>query len=250
MLRSSNEIRGYSLTATDGDIDKAKDFLFSDLSWIIRYLVADTGTWLPGRQVLISPISLDKPEYLSRSLSVKLTRDQIEESPALETDKPVSRQFEVEFHRFFGWPVYWNGELAWGAYAHPSELSSVAHEEINDVAPQEKDDDPHLRSMKEVGKYHIMATDGEIGHVEDFIVDDDTWIVRYIVVDTRNWLPGKKVVVSPEWIKKVDYGEALVHMDLTQQAIKDSPEYNARTPINREYEEQLYDFHGRRYYWM
>ena len=249
MLRSSNELKGYNLNAVDGTIGRAKDFLFNDVIWVIRYLVADTGKWLPDREVLVSPISLGKGDFESKTIDVKLTQDQIKNCPALEHDKPVSRQFEVRFHKFFGWPAYWSGDFLWGPYPTPIELYRDHNTNVAEELIIEEDGDPHLRSMKEVDHYHIEALDGGIGHVEDFIIDEDTWNVRYLVVDTRNWLPGKKVTISPDWVSKVDYGKSMVYTDLSKQEIKDSPEYDPRMPVNREYEIQLYDFYGRPYYW-
>jgi hypothetical protein len=116
-------------------------------------------------------------------------------------------------------------------------------------AAEEQDRDPHLRSTKEVIGYHIQAVDGEIGHVEDLIVDDEEWFLRYLVVDTRNWLPGKAVLVAPGWAKRVDWVKRKVHVDLPQEAIRDSPEFDPSRPVNREYEVRLYDYYGRPHYW-
>lgn len=249
MLLSSNEIKGYSLEATDGAIGKAKDFLFNDEHWVIRYLVADTAAWLVGRKVLLSPIALGNPDYRTKSLEVKLTKEQIKDSPPLDSDKPVSRQFEIDYYRFYGWPAYWTGDFLWGTAAYPMDLYAAQPAPAAEELITDEDGDPHLRSMNEVHNYHIKAADGEIGHVEDFIIDDETWNIRYLVVDTRNWLPGRKVTVSPQWITDIDFGKALVHTDLTTEVIRESPEYDPSAPINREYEIQLYDFYGRRYYW-
>lgn len=245
MLRSSSEIKGYSLKATDGSIGKARDFLFSDFNWVIRYLVADTGGWLSDHKVLVSPISLDKPDYDNQSLPIRLTRDQIKNSPSLETDKPVSRQFEISFHRHFQWPAYWGGALAWGIVAYPKELFLQAQKAAAEDVAEETDGDPHLRSMNEVEQYHIMASDGDIGSVKDFIIEDEDWKVRYLVIDTRKWLPGKKVIISSDWIEELDYTKSMVHVDISREKIRNSPEYDPKAPIVQMYEARLHDYYRR-----
>lgn len=244
MLRSMKELRGYKIRAKDGDIGKVVEFYFDDKGWTIRYLVADTGNWLPGRQVLIAPAAFHgQPDWKSETFPVILTKEMIKESPHISTDRPVSRQKELKLNRYYGWPIYWSlnpegipvGEL-------PVAESGIPPTE-------EPEGDSHLRSSREVIGYHIQAKDGEIGHVDDFIVDDENWIIRYMIVDTRNWLPGKKVLVSPHWIEEVNWAEAKVHVDLTREKIKDSPEYDPAASVNREYEEILYDYYGRPKYW-
>jgi hypothetical protein len=248
MLRSVKEIKGYMLRARDGDIGRCKDFLFDDQIWVIRYMVADTSKWLPGKKVLISPISLGEPDYVSRLFPVRLNKMQIEQSPELDTDAPVSRQYEIKYHEYFGWPYYWRGVETWGPYSYPAPLYAYKGKEVVNVEPE--NGDPYLRSAKEVTGYRIQARDGEIGHVEDFIVDDRPWNIRYMIVDTRNWLPGsRKVLISPDWINSIDWLEREVAVDLNVEEIKESPEYDPSAPVNREYEARLYDFYGRPKYW-
>ena len=249
MLRSVKEVFGYVLSAEDGEIGRCKDFLFDDQVWTIRYMVADTGRWLPGRKVLVSPISLGEPDWRSRRLPVRLKKQQIEGAPDLEEDAPVGRQYEICWTRYFGWPYYWAGTGLWGIADNPGAL--YVQQEIRDEAAEEfADADRHLRSAKEVTGYNIQATDGEIGHVEDFIMDDEAWMLRYVVVDTRNWLPGRKVLVAPVWIESVDWAQRKVVVGLDQDHVRRSPEYDPSVPVNREYEERLYDFYGRPRYWL
>ena len=239
MLRSVNELYNYVLEAKDGDIGRCKDFLFDDELWTIRYMVADTGKWLPGRKVLISPVSLGppislSPQNLPRDLfPVKLTREKIKNSPSLDSDAPVSRQYESQWLSYYGFPYYWGGD----ADENDSHFRFTAK------------GDPHLRSATEVMGYHIQAKDDEIGHVEDFLLDDETWIIHYMVVDTRNWLPGRKVLVTPAWIDSVDWGRKNVSVDLTREQVKNSPKYDPSIPVTREYEEGVYEFYDRPKYW-
>jgi hypothetical protein len=246
MLRNVNAVLNYVLLAQDGEIGRCNDFLFDDEKWTIRYMVADTRKWLPGRKVLISPLSLGKPDWSNRRFEVELTRRQIKGSPALDEDVPVSRQYELIYGKYYGTPLYWNGANIWGTHPTPSLLRAEQDKLATDFEGPEEN---HLRSIKEVTGYHIEATDGEIGHVEDFVVDDEMWVLRYVVVDTRNWLPGRKVLVPPQWATAVDWAEEKLWVDLATDRIKNSPNYDPLAPINRDYERNLHDYYGRPVYW-
>jgi uncharacterized protein YrrD len=247
MLRSVKELYNYVLKAEDGEIGRCKDFLFDDEHWTVRYMVANTGKWLPRRKVLISPISLDKPDWNSSLFPVRLTKKMIEDAPDLDEDAPVSRQYEISWGQHYRWPYYWGGSYAWGAVPYPGPLYNERIEENENIEADAGDD--HLRSAREVTGYSIQAPDDEIGHVEDFIIDDQTWTILYMIVDTRNWLPGRKVLIAPVWINSIDWKERKVSVDLTTEQIKESPEYNPSVPVNREYELRLYDYYGRPKYW-
>lgn len=248
MLRSLNEINGYVLGAQDGDIGRCSDFLFDDRDWTVRYVVADTKKWLPGRKVLISPISIGNADAPSRTLSVGLTRAQIKDAPPLEENAPVSRQYEIAFNKYYDWAGYWGGPSVWGPHLYP-RLLNRAQENVREVV-EKIEENVTLRSTREVKGYHIQATDTDVGHVEDYIVDLDTWIIRYLVIDTRNWLPGgKKVLLSPAWAEQVDWHRRRVMVSLTSDHIEKCPEFDPSLPVNRKYEVTLYDFYGRPYYW-
>lgn len=250
MLRSTEDILGFRLEATDGHIGTVEDFYFDDQVWSIRYLVADTGRWLPGRRVLISPASSGEPDWDDGAVPVSLTRQQIELGPPVSSDKPVSRQEEEQLAGYYGWPVYWGpvGATALGMMPptgamRPPERHSQKH------VPTEQRGDPNLRSLREVLGYRIHAADGEIGHVEDFIAETDDWMVRYMVVDTRDLLPGKKVLLSLEWIERFSWSDREVFVRVGRQAVKDSPEYDPSAPLSRDAEEKLqahYDASGYR----
>jgi hypothetical protein len=245
MLRIVKELYGYSIRATDGDIGKVADFYFDDRFWTVRYLVVDTSRWLSGRKTLISSAALEEPSWEEKAFPVSLTKEQVKNGPDIDTDKPISRQHEAELHKYYGWPIYWDYE----AMASVAPMMSPQAERKK-IATEQGGDDPYLRSMKEVADYYTHATDGEIGHVEDFVVADENWVVRYMVVNTRNWMPGKKVLVSPTWIDRVSWGEMAIHVNLTKSQVKNSPKFDPRQPVNREYEEHLYDFYGRPRYWV
>jgi hypothetical protein len=243
MLRSISEIIGYHMAATDGEIGKAHDFLFDDHEWTVRHLVVDTGKWLPGRKVLIAPEALAGADWEKQWLAVSLTKEKIENSPSVDTDKPVSRQQEIELYRYFAWTPYWGAGMG-GLYAQPAAVAVPEQ-----MGKEVQKGDLHLRSVRHVKGYRISAADGAIGHIDDFIVDDETWILRYAVVDTRNWLPGKKVLLSPWWLKDISWADRMASTDLRQDDIKNGPHLDPAMPVNREYEERLYDFHGRPKYW-
>ena len=244
MLRTLKELEGYTIHATDGEIGKVHEFLFDDEQWTIRYLVVNTGNWLAERLVLITPKALGEPDWGSQSFPVSLTREQIKNSPDINANQPVSHQRELELHHYYGWPLYWAPGVGMAPVGIPTAASVVEKEEAS-----EKPGDPHLRSSRQVMKYHVHARDGEIGHVEDFIVEDGNWIIRYMVVDTRNWWPGKKVLVAPGWVDRISWVEAMVYVDLMRQRIEEGPEFDPSVPVNWQYEEKLYDYYGRPKYW-
>lgn len=248
MLRSLDSLLGYGIQATDGPIGTVKDFLFDDQAWVIRYMVADTGKWLPGRKVLVVPSAFDHPEWDRQSFPVKLNRRQVEDGPDIGEDQPVSRQHESDLHHHFEWDPYWLAYIG-AEGAAPIPPATVLGHAPEPERPATTGGDQRLRSAKEVEGYHVKATDGEVGHVEDFVLDDDGWVVRYVIVDTRNWLPGKKVLVSPEWFDAVSWADQKVMVDLTREAIRNSPAYDPTKPINREDEGALYDYYGRPAYW-
>ena len=246
MLNKVKTLKGYKLNSLDGEIGKVREFYFDDRHWTIRYLVADTGNWLTGRQVLISPYALTSVNTEERHIVIDLSKKQIEDSPSLDSDKPVSRQFENSYYGYYGYPMYWNGPSMWGYYPYIVR----DREEWEKIPQDEKPWDPNLRSTHNVSDYHIQATDGEIGHVEDFIIDDVTWAIRYLVINTRNWWPGKKVLFSPQWIERVSWNEAKVFVDLPRETIKQAPEYTDESSLNRAYETSLYAHYQRQGYWV
>jgi hypothetical protein len=245
MLIKAKTLNSYKLDGLDGEIGKVREFYFDDKHWVIRYLVADTGTWLADRQVLISPYALLTFNKRERNIAINLTKKQIEDSPALDGDKPVSRQFEEDYHGFYGWPLYWVGPHMWGFW--PSIQRDP--EEWKKIIKAEKAWDPNLRSTHDVSGHHIQASDGEIGHVEDFIIDDEAWVIRYLVIDTQNWWPGKKVLISPRWIERISWDELKVFLNLPRETIKQAPEYSEDSLLTRDYENKLHRHYNRQGYW-
>jgi hypothetical protein len=253
MLRKTKDLKGSKLAARDGEIGHLKDFYFDEQTWTTRYLVADTGTWLPNRQVLLSPFAVTHIGRQAHApVEVSLTRKQIEDSPSIEEHRPVSRRFEAEYMQYYGWPDYWPGPLLWGpvqapwAYI-PANLQTFPHRKT-----LEQDEDSHLRSMQDVSGfsgYQIQALDQLFGHVEYFIIDDHNWAVRYLVCDTHAWLPGKHFLLAPQWTAWVSWSDSRVYIDLDRDTIRHAPEYNPAAELTREYEEKLFAHYNREPYW-
>jgi hypothetical protein len=250
MLRKTKELKGCKLGARDGEIGHLEDFYFDDQTWTVRYLVADTGDWLPHRKVLISPVAVtgirDTPHKV---VEVNLTKQQIEQSPSIDAHKPVSRQFEAEYFQYYGWPYYWPGPLLWGPVDFPGPYLPAVIPPGPHPAPPEAEDS-HLRSANEVAGYHIQALDQHFGHVEQYIFDGENWAIRYLVVDTRNWWPGKRVLLAPAWISWVSWSELRVYVDLDRSTVQRAPEYDPTAPITREYEQKLFEHYNRAPYWQ
>ena len=251
MLRSLKDLERYTVGATDGDIGTVEDFLMDDGRWVIRYLVVQTGgsLLLDGRRVLISPISFRQAEWSTRRFHLAVTMDKVKNSPSVDVDKPVSRQHELNYFRYYGYPYYWGYQGPWGMGAYPGLLAGPRWDEVPEPS-SEAPGDVHLRSARELRGYQIQGRDEAIGHVDDFIVDDETWEVRYLVVDTSNWWFGKRVLVAPHWATRISWEESRVYLGMSREAIKNSPVWDAADAVNREYETRLYDYYGRPVYWL
>jgi hypothetical protein len=227
MLRSIKQLYGNKLGASDGDIGQVKDFYFDDQSWAIRYLVADTGTWLPGRQVLLSPYSLSSLDQTGKVLRVNLTRKQIENSPSIESRKPVSRQYEEEYYRYFGWPYYWRGDALWGLSGFPIlELTPKisADEVANMIGPQLERPDVHLRSAQAVIGYQLWTRDqGVMGYVCDFMLNDQSWAIGQLAIKTGHRFSGKEVLIPAKDVDRISYEESTIFATLSGEAASPTP---------------------------
>jgi len=255
------------LVSKNGDsIGKVKDFYFDSSDLIVRYAIVDTGGWLSGRKVLISTESFQKPDWKAEKFPVDLSKEEIENSPSIDEKKPVSRQREVNLAEYYDWPAYWapmagSGNIGGYTGVHPvrpipinlkddEDQLGIRNKDNNENKDKAcVDENCYLRSLKEVKGYNINALDGGIGHLENLMVADKSWVVHYLVVDTRNWLPGKKVLVAPEWLNRVSYTNQEINVELHKDTIKNSPEYDPETSITREYEEDLYVHYGKDRYW-
>lgn len=253
MLRNVKELSGYSVHAKDGVMGEVDDLYFDDEAWAIRYLVVDTGRWLSGRKVLIPPAAIGRPDWLGQTLSVSLTKAQVEGCPPIDTRKPVSRQHEAEYSKYFGYPYYWGAGDLWGPGAYPGalalEIEVAEAAKGRPAAAMQNPDDSHLRSCRAVTGYHIHASDGDIGHVDDFLVDDHTWAIRYLIVDTSNWWGGHQVLVAPQWIDAVSWSESKVTVPMTRESVKHAPAYASAAQLDRQQEQGIYEHYGHAGYW-
>jgi hypothetical protein len=248
VLINASQLKGLKLHAQDGDLGTVADCYFDDETWTIRYLTVETGGWLGGRPVLISPISVIEADWNAQRLEVALTMKQVENSPNIDTHKPVSRQHEAVYFGYYGYPYYWAGPYNPALY--PAGASGPINAPIEGRGGMTGLTDTHLRSIDAVTGYYLEATDGEIGHVNGFLLDDKRWAIRYMEVATRNWWPGKKVLVSPRWIQRVSWTESKVFIRLTRDVIQKGPEYTESQPLTREYEDRLYAHYGEPSYWI
>jgi sporulation protein YlmC with PRC-barrel domain len=260
MLEVISALKNYAIEASDGKIGTVEDFLFDDKTWKIRWLVIDTGTWLIKRRVLLHPSSIVGSDYERESLKVNLTKAQVRESPDIGHDEPVSRQMENQLYNYYGWDPLWSGGYPWGggligahAGAIASPLSpppyfsgSLRREGANEGNALHESGDPHLRSIDEVTGYHINATDGDIGHVENFIVDSATLDIRYLIIDTKNWWTGKHILMSPDAVDGINWSDHHVQLNVTQDQVKASPPWDPRDLMNQAAMKKLHAHYG----WM
>ena len=261
MLHSVKDLEAYAVDATDGPIGHVKDFFFDDQAWVVRYLVVETGSWLKSREVLISPLALRPPDRKARLLPVAVTKEQVRNSPDVDTQLPVSRQHEVQYAGYYGYPNYWEGAKRGnvGSYEDPiapgyDAIGSIQAKRAEHAASiarasGSKSDDPHLRSCRAVMRYLVHAKDGDVGEVNGMLLDDATWTIRYLVVSMGHWRSDHQALLSPRWIDHVSWDEAAVSVGLTRQAIKDAPAYDSTISLDRRMEESLFQYHGRPGYW-
>ena len=257
MLNAASSLKGSEIRAKDGSLGTASDFLFDDSTWKLRWMVVDTGRWLTGRKVLIHPSAVISAEHGAQELRVALTKAQVEGSPDIAHDRPVSRQMQTSLYGYYGWDPLWGGGIngggmyggamyggGMGAMAQP--LSSPAYFGTGGMREEERggaevdEGDPHLRSIAEVTGYHVHASDGDIGHIEDVLVDTQSWDIRYLIVDTSNWWFGQHVLISPKAVKGVDWSERHVRLDIARERVKSSPPWDPAQAISNEYERRLH----------
>ena len=258
MLQNAKELEHHELRARDGKIGHVQDFFFDDRSWTVRYLVVDTGSWLNSRRVLISPVALQRVDQPQKVIHVDLTQEQVRNSPGVDTEQPVSREYEAALTRYYNWPAYWGmvgfPDVGFALPVMPPMVlptstgaaASLASNSTN-TATLEKGDH-HLRSVRAVTGHAIEATDGHLGQVDGFLIDDQSWRIAYLVVDTKPWWPGGQVVIAPMHIREVGWDESKVFLHLTREVVKSCPPYDASRPISLEYATKLSDHYDRRWH--
>ncbi|MAT13943.1 MAG: hypothetical protein CMJ46_01580 [Planctomyces sp.] len=234
MLISGNILLGYKVKAVDGEFGKITDLLFDDQNKMVRYFVINCGNWLNKDEVLLSPVAFETPDHEDFTISTILSRHAISNAPSINTKPPVSKQDESALARYFDWPMFWSRIPSSRQEIHESPEGQV---------------EGHLRSLKEVKGYTIHCPQGDLGHVEEMIVDTETWALRYLAIDTGNWLPGKRVIIGIDWLSEISWEEQHAYIELSRDDVQNAPIYDPRTPINRDYEAEVYDYYGRPTYW-
>ncbi len=257
MLSSYKSLQSYTIHASDGEIGHVANVLFDDLQWTVRYLIINAGNWLFSRHVVISPVSVSELIGQDKTINVNLTRQQVELSPSVDTNLPMTREKEIELAGHYEYMPYWGGAASFGvAQPFVSSLSgtqsaerSLEHIEQEEIADGPDVVLPHLRSAREVSGYKVEAQQSSLGHFSDFLIDEDTWALRYLVVDTGTLLPGKQLLIAPAWIDTVDWAASTAHLNLEREQIEQAPAFDPDRPFEREYEQQLYAHYGQQPYW-
>jgi hypothetical protein len=219
MLQNIRRFYGKEIGACDGAIGHVRDFYFDDRTWAVRYLIADTGTWLTGRLVLLSPHAFGRFDQDEPIVSANLTRSQIEKAPSIDSHLSVSRQYEEAYYRHYGWPVYWKGGQLWGMDSFPALVPPPIQEPREEKA-SEKRADAHLRSTRAVTGYSIHAVDGLIGEVTDFLLDPRTWAIRELVVEAGHWYSGREIRIPPGKVDRISFEDSSVFVSLTKEDIQ------------------------------
>jgi hypothetical protein len=245
MLFAVSALKGYAIEASDGTMGKVSDFLFEDNTWNVRWMVVDTGTWLTERKVLIAPYAISPFNHDQQEVHVKLSRAQVEASPEVTRDQPVSRQMEAHLYSYYQWEPYWaGGDMGMAGPAVVPPFVAAATMEANDGESTPDRGDPNLRSVDDVQGYHLQAADGEIGHLENFLIDEASWAIKYLIIATTNWLPGNRILILPETVRQINGSEGQVRIGLTREEVQTSPRWNQADLIDPGYEETLHGQFG------
>jgi hypothetical protein len=244
MLKPASDINGCAIAAADGEIGHVSDVLFEDDSWLVRWVVVDCGNWMTDRKVLLPPSALGHLDLQRREFSVRLTREQVKDSPDVDTDRSVTRHMEGNVYNHYGWTPYWGtgfffggGGYVGGAMSAPYLMARDKAAELTAAADEGDDDDAHLRSANSVKGYHLQATDGDIGHVQDLLLEDADWSLRYLVVETSNWWPGKRVLISPGSVLRIDWSDRKVEVRVDREKVKTAPAFDKAASLGRGYNE-------------
>jgi len=232
MLEDIKHLYGRKLGATDGDIGHIKDFYFDDKTWKLRYIVADTGSWLSGRQVLLSPDAFGahafgKLEMNTDVLRVNLTRKQIEDSPSIDSHRPVSRQYEEDYYRYYGWPAYWSagGVGGIGGVSGFPGIAVPIMPAIHPVPEKYPRADLHLRSARATAGYQVDAIDGKMGSLSSFMVDGKTWTIHDLAIETGHWYAGKTILIPTRNVLRIGYEDSTVFIDFKAEDLRRTEKY-------------------------
>jgi uncharacterized protein YrrD len=249
MFKNLSDLEGFRLAAKDGEIGHVADFYFDDDCWAVRYLVVATGSWLFGKKVLISPNAVEKVDFDEECMKVDLSKEQVKNSPDIDTEKPISRQQESEYHLYYNFPPYWGGVALWGRYDQPGGTADAEDAETAEHGMEHGERSKHLRSAREVRGYRVVAVDGQVGHNDNFLMDVDTWAIRYLVVNTGGWLKRHEVLLTPKLVDRVIWAEAQIDINASRELIEGTPDYHRGEDVDRAYEEALFKHYTTHPYW-
>lgn len=241
MLKTLQSMRDCTLSAKDGEIGTVRDVFFDDEYWTVRYLVVNTSSWLVGRKVLILPHSLGVLDNFNHAISVDLTRQQVKDSPDIDTDQPMSRAEELKYHRYFGFPIYWGGIVSEMPAPIPA-IPEPLYPSKEDVPGQIHE--THLRSARELEGYRVEASDGHMGHVSELLIMPEDWHIPYLILKTKDWLPGRKVIVPTTSFRRVNWLDRSIKVNLERAEIERAPEFNGQDLENGTLDEKLYQHFG------
>jgi hypothetical protein len=233
MLRNINDYMECTLEATDGLVGKVSDAYFDEEAWVVRYLAVDTAS-LPKKRCILMPAKVaGTPRWLEHVLPVSLSREQIASAP--EMHSPVSRQHAFDCLEYFAELGFADSTLK----HRRSRTLELANEGAGGSHFHDEED-PHLHSVHDLVSYHLCAIDGDIGQVSGLLIDPMSWAIRFMIVRTSHWWVGHDILISPEWIDEVLWGEASVVVALTRAAVRSSPPFDEAGKV--------YDLDGERSY--
>lgn len=254
MLRRANEIIGYTIEATDGSAGSLDDLYFDDREWTVRLLVVETGGWLTRDRVVLAPDRKITPNASRGAIEFPLTKESIENAPNPGAESPMDEEEQTELFAYYAWPPYWGQGLS---MSRPAPLAgtlpvNAIEKKTAELRGEGVEDEvqPHLRSAREMVGFDIAAADGEIGHAEDLLIEDESWTIRYLAIDTRNWMPGRKVLIHPDWIERPDWPAKKIRVKLTREQVENSPPLTKADTIERDYEQKIFDYYGYPGYWV
>lgn len=189
------------------------DLLIEDGSWNVRYLAVTTNVPLT-RRVLLSPVAIDRFDHASKSIATTLTAQQVVDSPPLNCDQPISRQYEEALVDYFGWPIYWFGRTI----LKPQTLEAMAASDA--MSSVDETSCTNLRSAAEICGYQIQTHNGVAGVMNDLVIQLDAWTVDFATADSKSWLPSESSMFSTNWIRQIDWYSQNVAIDLSKSALE------------------------------
>ncbi|MDG5786492.1 PRC-barrel domain-containing protein [Evansella sp. AB-P1] len=245
LFHLSNWLKSFSVVGNDGGFGTVDNVLFDEDKWTIRYLVVKAGLWFTNERLYISPASIEEIDIKSEMIRLNISRDQAAKAPIIG-DEPISRKQEREFSSYYQFSPYWLGGKVWGGVVLARDLLDF-DQPVQEV--EDNEDEPKIHVANDVIGYELAAQEDTFGKIEDLLFEEESYVIRYFVVDTKKILPGKKVLISTEWISHVDWVSGRVEVTITKEQVEKSPEYLPGQPLTREIEEALFEYYDKEKYW-